>query len=169
MNDFNQNILSMYLVFGFIIILGYIRLARKMDSDTLWSNYGKNMITKKRPCLKGLYIFMIFLSVIAGIYLIYYFASDKTGKSGDTYETLIYVGSTFFLAYSMVWAFKPFHFSKTALFLVAAGAAIILSGIIINEERLNDPRKAVAIAAGSLLVFHTFFFDFLIWNGIIKF
>jgi hypothetical protein len=164
----DYKILSLYMVFGFFIILGYGIMVkkywRKGTSSDIWTNKGINMITKKSS-LKYAYMLMILLSTfLAGPYLIYYLTT--TTKS-DTNEILIYVGSVIFLVCSAIWAFFPFEYNRIILGLVAVGAILILTGIALNSEDPNDPKKAIALAAISILVVQTFFFDFFIWTGIL--
>ncbi len=168
MTDTNDyKILSIYIVFGFLIMIGYGILTKKYwkNGDVIWSNNGKNIILNQR-WLKHIYLFMILLSFIAGPYLIYYIT---TTQKTDTDEILIYIGSVIFLVCSMVWAFRPFKCSKTILGFVAAGTVLILAGICTNNQDPSDPKKIVALIASLLLILQTGLFDFVIWNGIYPF
>lgn len=168
MSEFDHKILSLYIVFGFFIMMGYALMTIKYTtkgSSEIWSNRGKNMILK-RPVIKYIYILMIFLSFIAGSYLIYYLTT--TSKT-DTDEILIYVGSVVFLVCSTVWAFWPFEYSKIILGAVAIGSILILSGICVNTTDSKDSKKVVALTASSVILIQTVLFDFLIWNGLLKF
>lgn len=167
MSEVDYKILSLYIVFGFLVMLGYGLMVKKYskgNSSTIWSNQGKNSITEA-SVIKRVYIFMICLSFLAGIYLIYYLT---TTTKTDTDEILIYVGSVIFLVCSTVWAFLPFEHNKIILGMVTIGTILILAGISVNGEDPTVPKKAVALAVASILVFHTFFFDFITWTGILK-
>lgn len=167
----DYKLLSIYIVFGFFILVGYAFMIKKYNknSSDIWSNKNKNIISKK-PMLKYIYIFMILLSFIATPYLIYYLVSIE---KSETDEILIYIGSVFFIICSTVWAFLPFTYSGIILAGVAIGAILILAGVANNQpNQPNQPNKDLknlALASSSILVIQTFLFDFLIWNGFLKF
>jgi len=166
-NNFDHKILSLYILFGFFILLGYYIMFSKFKKDELWTNQNKNIISKY-PKFKYVYLCMILFSFISGIYLIYYFT---TTNFSETEKILIYVGSVLFLAYSLTWAFFPFSNSKTVLGFVTIGAILMLTGICINYDTNTDdtigPIKVIAITASSIILLQTGFFDFVIWNGLI--
>jgi predicted neutral ceramidase superfamily lipid hydrolase len=166
MSDTNDyKILAIYLVFGFFIMVGYSLMAKYGNPKDLWSNKDKNIVLNY-PMIKYVYILMIFLSFLSGIYLIYYFTTlQKTNID----EILIYVGLVFFLVFSTFWAYWPFKYSKTVLGLVAAGAILMLAGICVNKDDPNEIKKTMALLASSILVLQTGVFDFGIWSGLIKF
>jgi hypothetical protein len=159
----DYKLLSVYIVFGILILFGYALIIQKKQSYEIWTNKGKNILSKK-SVLKKIYIFMIFLSFIAGTYLVYYLS---TSKNTDISEILIYVGSIVFLVCSTVWAFRPFEYSKIILGAVAIGSILILSGIVIDTNNVNNSKKALALTASSILVIQTVLFDFFIWTGLI--
>ncbi len=166
-NDYK--ILSLYIVFGFFIMIGYGLMIKKYPTNTnsvIWSNKNRNIILNHK-LIKYTYLFMIFLSFVAGPYLIYYLTTNQFIT--DTNEILIYVGSVLFLVCSTVWAFFPFECSKIILGFVAIGAILILAGICTNEQDPNDPKKIAALLAISIIVLQTSLFDFAIWNGIYPF
>lgn len=168
MDYLDYKILSIYILFGLLILIGYILMTikyTKQDSSEIWSNQGKNMITSQSK-LKYIYITMIILSFLSAIYLIYYLS---TTPKEYTDEILIYVGSVIFMVCSTVWAFKPFYYSNIILGFVALGAILILSGILSNSQDIKEPKKIVAILTTIILIIQTFIFDFIIWNGFIKF
>jgi len=164
MNDYV--ILSMYLVFGFFIMAGYAIMIKKYSGDNsidIWTNEGKNIIANYAN-VKYVYIAMIILTFVAGIYLIYYLT---VVSKNETDRILIYTGSALLLIFSVIWAFYPFLYNKFILAMVAFGAILILVGICINSESNSDPRKIVAIIAGTLLVIQTMS-DAVIWTGILN-
>ncbi len=169
MNSTNDyKILSIYIVFGFFIMVGYVIMTKKYlknGSSEIWSNKGQNIILKHN-WIKYSYLIMIFLSFIAGPYLIYYLT---TVQKTEIDEILIYVGSVLVLVCSTVWAFFPFKYSKLILGSVAIGSILILAGISVNSEDPNDPKKIAALITSSIIVLQTCLFDFTIWNGILKF
>ncbi len=164
MSDNDYIILSVYIVFGFLIMMGYglmiVKYGKTTNSD-IWTNKRKNSVLK----IKYVYLFMIMLSFIAGPYLIYYLV---TTPKTETDEILIYVGSVIFLVCSTVWAFWPFEYPKIILGFVAIGAILILTGICVNRQNPNDVKKILALMASSIIVLQTSLFDFAIWNGILK-
>ena len=165
MNDYK--LLSVYIVFGILILFGYglmINKYWKKGSYEIWTNKGKNILSKN-SVMKKLYICMIFLSFISGGYLVYYLTSNT---NTDISENLIYVGSVLFLVCSTVWAFKPFEYSKIILGSVATGSILILAGIAIDSNNASDSKKALALTASSVLVIQTVLFDFLIWTALLK-
>lgn len=173
MTEIDYKLLSIYIIFGFLTIVGYILMIikySKIGSYEIWSNKGKNIILDKKlfkkPFLKYVYTLMIFLSMIAGPYLIYYLT---TVNKGSTDEILIYLGSVLFIVCSTFWAYMPFEYSKLILGTVAFGTILILAGISINDEDPKDPKKIVALLAASIIVTQTFFFDFILWTGWLKF
>jgi phage shock protein PspC (stress-responsive transcriptional regulator) len=169
-NDYN--ILSLYVVFGFLVVLGYIIMAikyTKSGSTEIWSNKGQNVILKegwKYRLVKYAYFVMIFLSFVFGAYLVYYLT---TTQKEETDEVLIYTGSVLLLVCSTVWAFFPFECNKIILGAVAVGAILILAGISINSENPEEPKKIVALLGASIIVLQTSLFDFGFWTGLIKF
>jgi hypothetical protein len=167
MNNTNDyKILSLYIVFGFLILLGYGQMVLKGHSSELWSNKGQNIIGDHK-WLKYLYICMILFSFISGTYLVYYLT---TISKNHTDEILIYTGSVLLLVFSTLWAFKPFYkYIKIVLGLVFIGVILILAGICVNSDPIDEPKKIAALAACSLLLIQTGLFDFGFWTGIIKF
>jgi hypothetical protein len=164
----DEKILSVYVVFGFLVILGYIIMiyknwGSKLGTAMLWSNKGRNIILEK-PILNYLYKTMIALSFVSGIYLVYYLT---TFQKDDTVQKLVYIGSVIFLLYSLIWAYDPFnYYIKLSLGLVAIGSLLILSGISLNVSQGNKgPTDIVALVAITVLVIQSGLFDFLIWNG----
>jgi len=165
----DEKILSVYIVFGFLIVMGYLKMiyenwGNKLGTALLWSNKNKNMILEKWY-LRISYKIMIALSFAAGVYLVYYFT---TFQKDDTVQTLIYVGSVIFLIYSLVWAYSPFNkYVSLSLGLVAIGSVLMLSGIGLNvSQGHKNPTDIVALIAITILVIQSGFFDFWIWNGI---
>src|SRR4051812_16687925 len=113
----DEKILSIYIIFGFFIIMAYMSMIIKYtqsNSSEIWSNKGKNRI-RSGSLLKYTYIFMIIISTIAGSYLVYYLTILEKNR---TDEILIYTGSVIFLVFSCLWAFMPFDYSKFVLFIV---------------------------------------------------
>lgn len=161
MNTNDYSILSIYIIFGFLIIVGYSIMIKKYagDSTDIWTNKGNNNIYK----IKIPYILMILFSFIAGIYLIYYFT---VVSKNETDKILIYTGSIILLVFSVVWAFFPFYYNKIILAMVAFGAILILAGICVNSESNDSPKKIIAIIASILLVIQTLL-DAIIWTGLI--
>jgi len=164
-NDGNDYIiLSIYLVFGILINAGYGKMIYDGNSSELWSNKGTNRIMNNEV-LKNFYIFMIIISYLFGIYLIYYLTITEKEKTDGI---LIYTGSILLLFFSTLWAFKPFYYNKFVLFMVFIGALLLLSGICINDnEEPEDPFKISAIVAVVILCIQTGLFDGLIWTGIV--
>jgi hypothetical protein len=160
---FDAFILSLYLILGLFIILGYVYSIRKESQSDLWTNKGTNFLTNRPKLVYG-YLFMITLSFLSGIYLIYYLSTvEKTLPE----EILITLGSIFLLFFSVVWAWYPFYYPKWILFMVALGSMMILIGISLQFN--NSLLNILAITAAIILFIQTFFFDFLLWSSIIKF
>jgi predicted neutral ceramidase superfamily lipid hydrolase len=161
MNDYK--IFSVYIIFGLLIMIGYCKMimSPKNVTDKIWNNQGKNMLSKNK-WLKIIYMMMIVISFIAGIYLIYYLT---TTPKEQTDEILIYTGSVIFLVFSTVWAFRPFYLSKLILTLVFIGSILILAGIC--ENSTNNTEKIIALVASSIILVQTGLFDLVIWNGIV--
>lgn len=167
----DEKILSVYIVFGFLVVAGYLKMVyenwgNKLSTALLWSNNNQNTILE-HAWSRMSYNIMIGLSFIAGIYLVYYLT---TFQKDDTVQSLIYVGSVIFLVYSVVWAYSPFNKPqwtvKAALGFVAIGAILIMSGISLNvSQGHKDPVDIVALVAIIILVIQTSFFDFFMWNG----
>jgi len=171
----NVKILSLYLVFGFLILIGYGLMVRnyyKNGSTDIWSNQGKNIITKHK-LLKYIYICMISLSLIASVYLIYYLTNiPENNNDNDKSMILIYTGSVIFLLYSTIWAFKPYYYSKFVLFMVFVGVVLFFSGILVNIDengKFESIENIIAILACCILIIQTGLFDFGIWTGLLKF
>jgi hypothetical protein len=145
-----MNITPVVVLFGSLILLAYTNmlLMNKDDQEKLWTNNGRNSLSDKK-----LYQFMICLSIISGIYLMYYLCQHPI-------NTIRYSGIILFLSFSLLWAIFPFTFSKPVLFMVCIGLAIILS-------TLNMSTDKIAIVATIILLIQTFIFDFLLWTGIL--
>ena len=106
---------------------------------------------------------MCILSLISGGYLVYYLTTSDLNK------TLVYTGSVFFLVFSLFWAFKPFWtISRWSLGLVALGVLLILVSMSMSYKQ-EDVMNSLGIAAGTILLIQTFFFDFVLWNGFLHF
>jgi len=169
MNDpVDKKILSLYVVFGALIMFGYGLMVKKYTqsgSYEIWSNQDKNIIMKNTPVRYAYYV-MIVLSFVAGIYLVWYLTTTSKNR---TDEILIYTGSVVFLVFSTVWAFRPLYYSKLVLGMVAVSTVLILAGICVNSESETDPLKIGALVASSIVVLQTGLFDFGIWNGFVRF
>jgi hypothetical protein len=161
MNDYK--ILTLYIVFGFFIMIGYMKMITKKGNSEIWSNQKKNIILNY-PFIKYIYIIMICISFIVSPYLVYYLT---TTSKNQTDEILIYLGSVLFLVCSMVWAFNPFYLPKIFLGTVAIGAILILAGICVNSEADSETKKILALTASSIIVLQTSLFDFSLWTGLI--
>lgn len=155
--EIDYKILSMYIIFGLLIIIGYSQLTMGED---LWTNKGKNIV-KNHKSLKRVYQAMIILSTISGIYLIYYLSTVKKDKTDDI---LIYIGSLLLLIFSSVWAYNPYLYSRFVLGIVALGSILILAGVCIGGNT-QEPLKKIAITATCIIMIQTTIFDFLIWTG----
>lgn len=162
--DNDYGILSIYVVFGILIIVGYIKLVikYKKDNSKLWSNDGKNKILRYK-WLKYLYMVMIFISFVATIYLIYYLTSKRLNQID---KILIYLGSVIFLSCSLIWAFRPFMYSKIVLGFASIGTLIILAGISDNiSKNYLGTEDSLALISILIVIIQTGIFDFIIWNG----
>lgn len=96
---------------------------------------------------------MIHLCFISGIYIIYYSCSNN-----EEHKDILYTGT-------LIWAF---FISKFILLMVSVGAILLLSTILLSKYN-NKEEYIIAIIAMLIIVIQTFFFDFLIWNGIINY
>jgi len=169
-NNIDYTLLFTYIILGFILVLLYIKMYVKSTNnqlDDFWSNKNKNKILKSKH-FKNFYIFMIFLSSISGLYLIYYLSTvNKTNnKSKSKSKTLIYIGSFMLLLFSIMWAYNPFYYPVISLFGVFIGSLLIFIGIYKNNN-IMDNEKIVALIASFILMFQTGLFDLIIWNGFI--
>ncbi len=163
-NYIDIKILSIYITFGFLVIFAYLLLLKNGNYSKLWSNNGRNMLQKYRK-IKYVYSTMICLSLVAGIYLVYYLS---TILKDDMSEILIYIGSVLFLVFSTLWAFFPFYYSKIVLFIVFVGSVLILAGISVGISVIK-PVDIVALISIIIIVIQTGFFDLGLWNGLIPF
>jgi hypothetical protein len=163
----NYVIPIIFSIFGLLILIGYYgnfisgngvsRMVSKYSIDKLWSNNGKNIIGKN-SWLKKLYMFMILLSTISTLYLMYYMTITPAYN-----EILRYVGILLFLLFSLIWAYDPFYRSKIVLFMVSLGVAMMFIDILMFQGFKGN----LALLAGIILLLQSFVFDFIIWNGII--
>jgi len=156
-------ILSMFIVFGTLIMFGYSRmfLASPEDQSKLWSNKSTNNIEEYG--ILRIYQIMIFLSLIVGLYLVVYLTMNPAEKEENV--IIRYIGVSLFLLFSFIWAIKPFLYSKFVLFMVVVGIVLIL--VSIANECIELPDDAIAITAASILVIQTFVFDYILWTGIL--
>lgn len=141
----------------------YVKSTNK-QLDDFWSNKNKNKILKSKH-FKNFYIFMIFLSSISGLYLIYYLSKTSLHTNNKS-KTLIYIGSFMLLLFSIMWAYNPFYYSVISLFGVFIGSLLIFIGIYKNNN-IMDNEKIVALIASFILMFQTGLFDLIIWNGFV--
>jgi len=151
----NNIVLSLYIIFGIIIIAGYIYNTISSGKD-LWNNV-------KNKHLKNVYKIMIFLSFIFGVYLLYFFTFVKNEN-----KELLYSGLILLLVFSSIWAWAPYYHNKIVLLLVSIGALLLLVNTSMQVSHSQNIKNAVALFACILLFIQTFVFDFIIWNGIGK-
>jgi hypothetical protein len=140
--------LILFLIFGTLIISGYINSYIK--GIDLWN--GINNIT-----LRNIYIAMILLSTISGIYLIHFYTTSQI-----KHPTLLYSGLLFLLTFSTVWAWAPYYHEKIILLLVSIGPLLLLINNSIEFE--SSPKNIIALVACIILLVQTFGFDFMIWS-----
>lgn len=140
--------LILFIVFGFAIISGYINSYIK--SIDLW-----NGINNKT--LRNTYIVMIFLSTLAGIYLMHFYTTSPI-----KHPTLLYTGLLFLLTFSTLWAWAPYYHEKIILLLVSVGPLLLLIDNSIEFER--SPKTITALVACIILLVQTFGFDFMMWS-----
>lgn len=134
----NEVILSLFIIFGMIILTRYFYIFLKARKNfnyysQIWTNQGKNKLI---GTLNTIYKFMIILSFIAGIYIVYYLVTD-TSLNTSLNTSLIYSGSVIFLVFSTFWALWPFKANKIVLFLVSVGVLLLLVGISLNYDKNN--------------------------------
>lgn len=142
--------LMLFIIFGIIIISGYINsIIKGID---LWNGINNNFLRK-------IYIFMIILSSMSGMYLMYFYSTNKNNGS------LLYSGLLFLLVFSAIWAWAPYYKEKIVLFMVALGSFILLINNSIKFE--NNTEHIIAIVACVILFVQTFGFDFMLWSGVI--
>ena len=184
-----QLVISELFVFiGIPLLIQYFSVFFKKPEEinNLWSNNGSNIITNKQ-WLKSLYKFSIILSVLAGLYIFGYLASDNYAYDYDT----IFTGLLFLLFFSFLWLPSFYSGYKKLntfiLLIVSLGALLIFIGIVskhgynntsidnveqitegqITEGQINhDVVFSFAGFFAFYLFFHTFVFDFVIWSGI---
>ena len=149
-------ILSLYIIIGLVIILGYIYNSVKIGSG-LWNGINNKI-------LKTIYVIMISLSFIFGLYLVYFFTTNEYIN-----KPLLYSGILILLLFSCIWAWFPFVQSKLVLLCVSIGALLLLIEVILEVINNKDAYNITALIACIILFIQTFFFDFIIWNGIITF
>ena len=146
MNKMDVVVISLYIVFGVLILSGYGYMVYKGDYENLWTNDNQNMFTKGYGTMYYIYLLMIFLSMISGAYLVYYLTTNQ-----DLNKALVYTGSVFLLVFSMIWAFKPlWKINKFTLGLVAIGALCILIAVSMNYTQ-GDIQNSLAITAATIL------------------
>lgn len=102
---------------------------------------------------------MIILSSMSGMYLMYFYSTNKNNGS------LLYSGLLFLLVFSAIWAWAPYYKEKIVLFMVALGSFILLINNSIKFE--NNTEHIIAIVACVILFVQTFGFDFMLWSGVI--
>lgn len=146
-------VLLLFIIFGIIIMSGYANVLPK-QGDKIWNNVGDGN-------LRTFYKIMIFLSFLAGVYLMYFFTTHN-----NNYKILLYTGLSFLLLFSSVWAWKPFYYNKLVLFLVSVGSFMLLINTSMEFNKKVNTKIIVALVSCLVLFVQTFIFDFFIWNGI---
>lgn len=148
-------VLSLFVIFGIIILSGYIyMIVNYKKYKNLWNNV-------RNINLKRIYITMIALSFMFGIYLLYFFTTNK-----NKYPYLLYTGLVLLLLFSSIWAWKPFFYNKIILFFASFGTFLLLINTSLEISNDQSAKKISALFACILLFVQTFVFDFIIWNGI---
>jgi hypothetical protein len=153
----DKTVLSLYCVFGVIILIGYIYMIINKDkyNNSIWNKIKDNK-------MKKVYMVMISLSFILGIYLVYFFTTTDN-KNKD----LLYTGLVLLLLFSSIWAWFPFIQSKIVLFFVSMGSLLLLINVGIELSKDRSPKVIFALIACIILFIQTFVFDFILWNGIV--
>lgn len=146
-------VLLLFIVFGIIIILGYVNVLPK-QGDKIWNNV-------REKNLRTFYKVMVSLSFLAGAYLVYFFTTHN-----NNYKILLYTGLSFLLFFSSIWAWKPFYHNKLILFLVSIGSFLLLINTSMEFNKSINIKIIVALMSCLILFIQTFIFDFFIWNGI---
>jgi hypothetical protein len=150
----DKTVLSLYCIFGTVILAGYIRMIRSGDRS-IW-----NKIKDAR--MKKLYMAMIISSFIFGIYLVYFFTTSHNKN-----KELLYTGLVIFLLFSSIWAWFPFFQSKIILFLVSIGTLLLLINVGMEFDDDQSPEVIAALVSCIVLFVQTFIFDFVLWNGLL--
>jgi hypothetical protein len=159
----DYKILSLYIVLGTLVMIGYAGLY-KINSEQLWTNKGTNRVTKN-SLLRSIYKCMILLSFLSGLYIVYYVSSREIFD--EISNKLVYIGSLLFLSFSIIWSMRPFFYSRYILLVVAIGAILLLAGIVSDNDHDQTLNHDLAIVASCILVIQTFVFDFFLWNRIL--
>ena len=171
---------ELFILLGIPLLIQYFFHIKNSDSteiENLWSNNNKNIIKTNKTKIP--YIISIIISAICALYIYGYFMSNNNNKDGN--NTII-AGFILLLGFSLLWL--PYHFfqkdtnkyTAIVLLMVAFGSLLILIGCsvnianngFINNDNSNDGNKekdGMLIFSIVYLFFHTFFLDFLIWNG----
>lgn len=166
--------LSMFVILGAVLMVTYYFCYKTSDRINYWTNNGKNIIREDKRYVQA-YTIMVILAGIAGIYLMYYLSFEIVNKKvfDKSYEEskhIIYTGVLLLIGFSILWVpsiiARETFITNVSLFIVAIGAVIILSAICsVNNKNIKDN---AAIAMAVILVFQTFFLDFLIWTNLIN-
>lgn len=171
---------ELFILLGIPLLIQYFFHIKNSDSteiENLWSNHNKNIIKTNKAKIP--YIISIIISAICALYIYGYFMSNNNNKDGN--NTII-AGFILLLGFSLLWL--PYHFfqkdtnkyTAIVLSMVAFGALLILIGCSVNianngfisdndSSDGNKEKDGMLIFSIVYLFFHTFFLDFLIWNG----
>ncbi len=164
--------LLIFVILGIPLLAQYASYFSMTDYDknSLWTNNGTNLITNF-PELKIPYMIMMFLSFIAGFYIVYYLVfriqnKQIFGKDYNTSKYIIYTSILLLVGFSLLWMPSFYLYSKATtsiiLFTVSCSSIILLASLA--SFKIFEIEDIAAISAASILLFQHFFLDFIIWS-----
>lgn len=157
-NDYNYLIIGFIL--GFLLIISYIYVVKKVPIHILWANIPRQ--------IRKLYYLSMILSLISAIYL-FYFYIEQMPKSNqyNSIKGKSYTYFIFFILTSIIWPISIlFNANKWitifGLFLTALFVLLILIQIILYAN--DNLFKIFAILFASILLFQTLILDLFFWG-----
>ncbi len=173
-DDSDYTTLSMFIILGIVLIVTYYFCYKTSDKINYWTNNNKNILKHNEKYVHA-YTFMIIISILAGLYLMYYLSFEIPNKTIFNIEYskskyIIHIGVLLLIGFSILWVpsiiTKQSFVTNIGLFIAAIGAIILLASLISIENK--NTKDSVAIAMITILVIQTFFLDFLIWTNLIR-
>ncbi len=180
MNNNNYVPLILYSILGLPLLVMYGLIIPK-DFPVLWSNNYFNNIKQRT---KIIYMISMIISTISALYVLWYLTKNLN-EFQETNKYLVIASLTIILGFSLLWL-PSFYFNnqkltKLILFIISI-SALVLFGTILRESDLRESdlresdlrgskkpyeENCIIIGTSFYLFFHLFFFDFLLWTGII--